>query len=166
MSTISLRNLTPSVLLISLLLPLQLSDAAVAKESKKGAKKPDQAAARALKKKIEEGKTLYRLNGCADCHSINNKGCKSGVPLNGLGKTRSLEFIKEHLKDPEEHVKKNAAAYENSPNMMPDMNLSSEEIGSISQYLHSLPALKKNDGANEKQQDNQQEKQPDNQEDK
>lgn len=166
MSTISLRNLTPSILLISLLLPLQLFDVAVAKETKKGAKKPDQAAARALKKKIEEGKTLYRLNGCADCHSINNKGCKSGVPLDGLSKTRSLEFIKEHLKDPEEHVKKNAAAYENSPNMMPDMNLSSEEIGSISEYLHSLPALKKNDGAKEKQQDNQQEKQPDNQEDK
>ena len=50
----TLRNLTPSILLISLLLPLQLFDAAVAKESKKGAKKPDQAAARALKKKIEE----------------------------------------------------------------------------------------------------------------
>ena len=166
MSTISLRNLTPSILLISLLLPLQLFDAAVAKESKKGAKKPDQAAARALKNKIEEGKTLYRLNGCADCHSINNKGCKSGVPLDGLSKTRSLEFIKEHLKDPEEHVKKNAAAYENSPNMMPDMNLSSEEIGSISQYLHSLPVLKKDEQKQEKQQDNQQEKQPDNQEDK
>ena len=162
MSTISLRNLTPSILLISLLLPLQLFDAAVAKESKKGAKKPDQAAARALKKKIEEGKTLYRLNGCADCHSINNKGCKSGVPLDGLSKTRSLEFIKEHLKDPEEHVKKNAAAYENSPNMMPDMNLSSEEIGSISQYLHSLPVLKKD----EQKQEKQQEKLPDNQEDK
>lgn len=166
MSTISLRNLTPSILLISLLLPLQLFDSAVAKETKKGSKKPDQAAARALKKKIEEGKTLYRLNGCADCHSINNKGCKSGVPLNGLSKTRSLEFIKEHLKDPEEHVKKNAAAYENSPNMMPDMNLSSEEIGSISQYLHSLPVLKKDEQKQEKQQDNQQEKQPDNQEDK
>ena len=162
MSTISLRNLTPSILLISLLLPLQLFDAAVAKETKKGAKKPDQAAARALKKKIEEGKTLYRLNGCADCHSINNKGCKSGVPLDGLSKTRSLEFIKEHLKDPEEHVKKNAAAYENSPNMMPDMNLSSEEIGSISQYLHSLPVLKKD----EQKQEKQQEKLPDNQEDK
>ncbi|MEZ4486316.1 MAG: cytochrome c [Cyanobacteriota/Melainabacteria group bacterium] len=158
----TLRNLTPSILLISLLLPLQLFDAAVAKESKKGAKKPDQAAARALKKKIEEGKTLYRLNGCADCHSINNKGCKSGVPLDGLSKTRSLEFIKEHLKDPEEHVKKNAAAYENSPNMMPDMNLSSEEIGSISQYLHSLPVLKKD----EQKQEKQQEKLPDNQEDK
>ena len=158
----TLRNLTPSILLISLLLPLQLFDAAVAKETKKGAKKPDQAAARALKKKIEEGKTLYRLNGCADCHSINNKGCKSGVPLDGLSKTRSLEFIKEHLKDPEEHVKKNAAAYENSPNMMPDMNLSSEEIGSISQYLHSLPVLKKD----EQKQEKQQEKLPDNQEDK
>lgn len=166
MSTISLRNLTPSILLISLLLPLQLFDAAVAKETKKGAKKPDQAAARALKKKIEEGKTLYRLNGCADCHSINNKGCKSGVPLNGLSKTRSLEFIKEHLKDPEEHVKKNAAAYENSPNMMPDMNLSSEEIGSISQYLHSLPVLKKDEQKQENQQEKQQEKLPDNQENK
>ena len=166
MSTISLRNLTSSILLISLLLPLQLFDAAVAKDGKKDAKKADQAAARALKKKIEEGKTLYRLNGCADCHSINNKGCKSGVPLDGLSKTRSLDFIKEHLKDPEEHVKKNAAAYENSPNMMPDMNLSSEEIGSISQYLHSLPALKKNDGAKEKQQDIQQEDKDDDQENK
>lgn len=105
-------------------------------------KKESRAEQKLRKKRIKQGKALYRMNGCNDCHRVKGKGCDRGMPLDGIGKKRSRKFIEGHLVDPEEHVKKNAVAYANAPNMMPDMNLSKEEIGAIAEYLFSLPERK------------------------
>lgn len=105
-------------------------------------KKETRAEKKARKKRIKQGRTLYKMNGCNDCHRVKGKGCKRGIPLDGIGRKRSRKFIEGHLVDPEEHVKKNSVAYANAPNMMPDMNLGKDEINAIAEYLFSLPERK------------------------
>ena len=93
---------------------------------------------KAQKEKIREGAVLFRANGCYDCHSINGRGSTEGVSLSSVGLRRNKEFLIEQLQDPEEHVRKNAKAFNQAPNLMPSHELSKKEIGSIVAYLQTL----------------------------
>lgn len=86
------------------------------------------------------GASLFKANGCGDCHWAAGYGDKEGVVLDGISKRRSRQFIVSHLRNPEEHVEKNAKAFKGDPNLMPDPNLSDREIGLIADYLITLPA--------------------------
>ena len=85
-----------------------------------------------------QGEALFRANGCFDCHSINGRGCTSGIDLSNVGLSRTRKFLEEQLVDPEEHVKNNKKAFGSEPNMMTNPNLSKQEIALIVTYLQSL----------------------------
>jgi len=85
-----------------------------------------------------QGKSLFIANGCLDCHTVGKKGCEEGVQLDDVGKRRTREFLKEHLRDPESHVKKNKDAFHGDPSLMPNPNLSEKEVQLIVDYLVTL----------------------------
>lgn len=93
-------------------------------------------------KRIERGKALFLANQCLDCHLVAGKGCDEGFVLDDISKRRTTEFVREHLNDPEQHVARNAKAFEGNPNLMPAPNLSKAEINDVVAYLMSLPPQK------------------------
>lgn len=90
------------------------------------------------KQSSNRGKALFSDNGCLDCHRVKSGGCKEGVSLDGIAKRRTRAFLKEHLRDPETHVRKNQGAFHGDPSLMPNPNLSEKEIGLIVDYLMTL----------------------------
>ena len=102
-------------------------------------RKPNKKSSSSLAAEIKQGLAIYKSNDCAACHTIAGKGCNDGLPLDGVGRRRSLEFLKEHLKNPEEHVTKHAKEFGGDPvNMMTNPNLDQKEISLLSKYLKSL----------------------------
>lgn len=85
-----------------------------------------------------QGLSLFEANGCLDCHAVGKNGYKVGVRLDGIGKRRDRRFLLEHLRNPEEHVKQNSAAFNGDPSMMPNPNLSEKEVQLIVDYLITL----------------------------
>jgi len=95
-------------------------------------------AQRELRRQRNIGKTLFRANGCFDCHSINGSGCAEGVSLSSVGLRRNREFLLEQLRDPDAHVEKNKKAFNSEPNLMTNPNLNAKEAAMIVTYLESL----------------------------
>ncbi len=89
---------------------------------------------------IRRGKELFLTNQCLDCHLVSGKGCNDGIALDGIAQRRTKQFLQEHLKDPKEHVARNARAFGGNPNLMTAPNLSKSEIDDIAAYLLSLPS--------------------------
>lgn len=79
------------------------------------------------------GEELIKAYQCVSCHIINGGGAQGGVSLDNL--KRSKQFIVEHLLDPEEHVEKNAAAFNFDPNLMPSHQLTATEARAMADYL-------------------------------
>ncbi len=92
--------------------------------------------------RIRAGQALFRANQCLDCHRVAAQGHKEGVVLDGIGLRRTRKFLQDHLKDPEEHVARNAKAFGGEPNLMTPPNLNKAEIDDLVAYLMSLPAAK------------------------
>jgi len=75
------------------------------------------------------GKRLFEEKGCFGCHSIGGKGGNVGPALDQVSKRRSPEWIIAHLKNPQAL----------SPgSVMPQFNLSTEEIRALTEFLVSL----------------------------
>lgn len=87
---------------------------------------------------VARGKALFLANGCVDCHRVAGAGASEGVLLDGVGKRRTRKFLQEHLRDPEEHVARNAEAFGGDPNMMTAPNLNQAEIDALVAYLMTL----------------------------
>lgn len=85
-----------------------------------------------------QGRSLFNANGCLDCHVVGTSGCNDGVRLDGVGKRRTRLFLKDHLRNPEEHVKQNKDAFHGDPSLMPNPNLSEQEVRLIVDYLVTL----------------------------
>ena len=92
-----------------------------------------------LRKRIELGEVLYKMQGCSDCHLFRGAGCKDGVVLDTVRKNRDRKFVLAHLRNPEEHVAKNPEKYEGAPSVMPFPNLSEREVQLITDYLFATP---------------------------
>ncbi|MBX9688820.1 MAG: cytochrome c [Candidatus Obscuribacterales bacterium] len=132
--------------LFALLAIITTSDAKEGKCEKTGSKNLQvrtKAKSKPDAKLVKRGSSLYLAYQCAACHRLNGKGPEDGVPLDGIGSRRDAKFIKEQLKNPEEHVKKHPEAYQGDPNMMPNPDLSAEEINAICSYLLTLKEHKK-----------------------
>lgn len=84
-------------------------------------------------KECKLGEELIKAYQCASCHVINGKGATGGVVLDNL--KRSKTFIVDHLLDPEEHLAKNAAAFNFDPNLMPSHQLTVMEARAMAEYL-------------------------------
>lgn len=81
----------------------------------------------------KHGQELIKAYQCVSCHVIDGIGAKNGVSLDKL--KRSKKFVVDHLLDPEEHVAKNAAAFNFDPNLMPSHQLSVTEAQAMADYL-------------------------------
>lgn len=81
----------------------------------------------------KSGQDLIKAYQCVSCHIIDSKGAKNGISLDKL--RRSRKFVVEHLLDPEEHVAKNAAAFNFDPNIMPSHQLTLGEAQAMADYL-------------------------------
>lgn len=79
------------------------------------------------------GQDLIKAYQCVSCHVIDGSGAKNGISLDKL--KRSKKFVVDHLLDPEEHVEKNAAAFNFDPNLMPSHQLSVAEAQAMADYL-------------------------------
>ncbi len=114
------------------------SNGASSKREKNAKKKNAPKKALSETASIKLGQKLYKQYQCFDCHSLNGKGCKDGILLDGLGKKRTKAFIREHIVDPDKHFDKHPAAFTTDMNLMPPQNLEPYEIDSLVDYLHSL----------------------------
>lgn len=77
-----------------------------------------------------DGAMLYQRHSCAACHQVNGMGPKAGVPLNGLNRRRSADWVIGHFADPQKF----------SPgSTMPPYKLSSKESDRLTAYLLALP---------------------------
>lgn len=84
-------------------------------------------------KQFQLGKQLVKAYQCASCHVIDGKGAEGGIKLDKL--KRSQKFIAEQLMDPEEHVMRNAKAFNFEPNLMPSHQLTLNEARAMALYL-------------------------------
>ena len=91
-----------------------------------------------VKSRVQQGKSLFNANGCLDCHKVAKKGYPDGISLDDIGRRRTREFLRSHLRDPEAHVKDNMSAFHGDPNMMPNPNLSEKEVKLVVDYLLTL----------------------------
>lgn len=86
------------------------------------------------------GKGLFQENQCLECHSLSGRGCLEGVPLDGIGDRRTVDFLRAQLKDPERHF---LSLYHEDAASMPSQNLSNPEINALVAYLQTLHLKKK-----------------------
>jgi mono/diheme cytochrome c family protein len=49
------------------------------------------------------GKAVFRSSGCARCHSIDGQGGRMGPELTYVGRERSAQWIKDHVRNPQAH---------------------------------------------------------------
>ncbi len=94
----------------------------------------------------KRGLALIKAQQCLTCHTMDGAGAEGGVSLDHLHRTRS--FIIQHLLDPEASVAKNGKAFGGDPNLMPQMQLSKEEAGSIADYLLAANPVQTSAGKN------------------
>ncbi|MEP7367041.1 MAG: c-type cytochrome, partial [Acidobacteriota bacterium] len=81
-------------------------------------------------KLVAEGAVVYQNNRCNMCHFANGVGKKLGPPLNGVGKTRTRQWLVDHFVNPQKL----------SPgSTMPPYPLPEKEMGALTSYLMQLP---------------------------
>jgi putative heme-binding domain-containing protein len=53
---------------------------------------------------LTRGADLFRSKGCIGCHRVNGQGGRLGPDLSQIGKTRSLEHLRQSILEPEAEV--------------------------------------------------------------
>jgi putative heme-binding domain-containing protein len=53
---------------------------------------------------VESGRAIYSKNGCAECHIIAGQGGDMGPDLTGIGRRRSLQYLRDSILDPSADV--------------------------------------------------------------
>ncbi len=78
---------------------------------------------------IAKGKALTTEKGCVGCHAIAGTGGQIGPDLDGVIQRRGVDFVVNKLTNP---------AFDNPGTLMPNLNLSKEEIEALVAYLATL----------------------------
>jgi len=78
-----------------------------------------------------QGAMVFEKNMCVNCHRVNGNGTSVGPPLNGEGRRRTRDWVKEHFADPKKL----------SPgSIMPAYKFTPAELENLTTYLFALPA--------------------------
>lgn len=89
-----------------------------------------------------DGRTIYTLQLCANCHGNQGEGQSQGPPLRGLRELWSREDLVEFLADPAPWQARDPRlarlAREHSGEMAGYSNLSAQERGRLADYLMDL----------------------------
>jgi len=78
---------------------------------------------------IELGEKLMAQKACLGCHIIGKQGGQVGPTLNGIKNRRDADFLRRKLADP---------TFDNSTSMMPNFNLSQEDIEALVAFMSTL----------------------------
>ena len=78
---------------------------------------------------IANGKLLAEQKACVGCHVLGSAGGKVGPSLNGTIERKGVDFVRAKLQDP---------SVDNATSMMPNFQLTTEEIEAIVAYLATL----------------------------
>lgn len=54
---------------------------------------------------VAQGRELFRAQGCAGCHRVNGEGGRLGPDLSEIGKSRSIEHLRQAMVDPNADVR-------------------------------------------------------------
>lgn len=54
---------------------------------------------------VANGEALYKRQGCAECHRVNGSGGRMGPDLSAIGKTRSGEYLRQSILEPNADVR-------------------------------------------------------------
>ncbi|MCL4321783.1 MAG: cytochrome c [Deltaproteobacteria bacterium] len=89
------------------------------------------------------GRTVFETKGCINCHTINGSGGNMGPNLSNVGSRKSLEWIKDFVKNPNNYFNPGGSAFINGKKytiMMPSFKnmLSTAELNAVANYLESL----------------------------
>lgn len=78
---------------------------------------------------IANGKLLAEQKACVGCHVIDGAGGQVGPSLNGTIERKGVDFVRSKLQDP---------SVDNATSMMPNFQLTTDEIEAIVAYLATL----------------------------
>jgi mono/diheme cytochrome c family protein len=91
-------------------------------------------------KKVEEGKKLYALHKCNNCHMIDGKGAKKG-PLDGVGSKLSAAEIRHWMTKPAElevKLEKPPTGTNRMSHALRNKKFTEAEIDAFVAYMQSL----------------------------
>ena len=78
-----------------------------------------------------QGAMVFEKYMCVNCHKVNGNGTSVGPPLNGVGRRRTRDWVRDHFADPKKL----------SPgSIMPAYKFTPAELESLTTYLFALPA--------------------------
>ncbi len=78
---------------------------------------------------IANGKLLAEQKACVGCHVLGSAGGQVGPSLNGTIERKGVDFVRSKLQDP---------SVDNATSMMPNFQLTTEQIEAIVAYLATL----------------------------
>ena len=89
------------------------------------------------------GKSVFKSKGCINCHAINGVGGKAGPDLSNIGARKSIEWLKDFIKNPDSYFNPGSSALINGKEyivMMPSFkNMMSEgKLNAVAGYLGSF----------------------------
>ncbi len=82
---------------------------------------------------IARGEQLMSQKACLGCHIIGKQGGQVGPTLNGIKGRRDADYLRRKLADP---------TFDNSTSMMPNFNLSQEDIEALVAFMVTLNGRK------------------------
>jgi mono/diheme cytochrome c family protein len=86
-----------------------------------------------------QGRTLFQRKGCSACHTIGKKGRMPGPDLLGVTERRTLTWLRQLIKTPEQMAVSDSTARslvrEYNQTKMPNAKLSDQEVEALIQYL-------------------------------
>ena len=88
------------------------------------------------------GRAVFKSKGCINCHTINGVGGKGGPDLSNIGARKSIEWLKDFIKNPNNYFNPGSSAVINGKQyiiMMPSFKnmLSTDELNAVTGYLES-----------------------------
>jgi cytochrome c oxidase subunit 2 len=79
---------------------------------------------------MSKGQELYEMNGCNGCHSLADDSILVGPSLKGLAVSKSAEYMKDALLNPDKDVPDGFY-----PGVMPPFSMSDDELNEIIEYM-------------------------------
>ena len=86
------------------------------------------------------GRGLFQRKGCAACHTIGKKGRKPGPDLLGVTERRTLKWLRQIIKTPEQMAESDSTTrslVREYRTTMPSVDLSDPEVEGLLHYLAS-----------------------------
>jgi mono/diheme cytochrome c family protein len=88
------------------------------------------------------GRVVFKSKGCLNCHTINGSGGKAGPNLSNIGAKKSLTWLEDFIKNPDNYFNPGSSAVINGKEyiiMMPAFKnmLSEPKLNAVANYLES-----------------------------